>query len=262
MVQLEELTPANICTNPQLLLHKSAPGECELLILPNIQWYWAFLAQQFNDGFGGTVLPSSDFFLVTLNCGVLWAPPLGVNREVYMQHDYMYGDDDPLSWPQLYCSEYPHLACICTPPSNSSPSDLFYPLFAPVTHSLFSPCTEYSIVPNIGKLASMYLAKLKLACIDIMKAVQHINKPDSLRHQIGLNCNMIDLFLVCLDALPMNFEQVCLTVQEMQRVTRLLCTLVDYMQIYKPRMDRIVERDPKVHNPMIMGAFVEDATML
>ncbi|PBK84045.1 hypothetical protein ARMGADRAFT_1037406 [Armillaria gallica] len=95
-----------------------------------------------------------------------------------------------------------------------------------------------------------------------MKAAHCINKPDSLRLQIRLDCNMINLFLAYLDALPMNFEQVCLTVSETQRVTRLLCASVNYIQIYKPRMDGLVERDPKVCDPMIMGAFVEDATML
>ncbi|SJL02892.1 uncharacterized protein ARMOST_06233 [Armillaria ostoyae] len=118
------------------------------------------------------------------------------------------------------------------------------------------------MVPNIGKLVSAYYEKLKAACIDIMKAARHIDKPDSLRHQIRLNCNMIELFLARLEALPMSFERMCLTVQETQRVTCLLCASVDYMQIYKPRMDGSAQKDPKVCDPMIMGAFVEDAMTL
>lgn len=262
MVQVEELTPENIHKNPKLLLHKSEPNKRRLLSLPGHQWDWAFQAQQFNDGFRGAMLPNSNFFVISPNCGMLQEPPLGLNREVYMRHNYKYSKDDPLSWPQLYCPEYSHLACICTPPWNSSPSNLFYPLFAPVTRSIFCPCAEHSIVPNIGKLASIYLEKLKATCINIMKAACCIDKPDSLRLQIRLDCNMIDLFLARLDALPMNFEQVCLTVAETQRVTHLLCASVDYIQIYKPRMDGLVERDPKDHDPMIMGTFVEDAMML
>ncbi|KAK0441537.1 uncharacterized protein EV420DRAFT_1650042 [Desarmillaria tabescens] len=262
MVWAEELTPENIRKNPKLLLHKSAPDKRRFLIHPGGRRDLAFQARQFNNGFRGAVLPNSNFFLMSPNCGMLWEPPLGLNREVYMRRDYKYGKDDPLSWPQLYCPEYPHFACIRTPPWNSSPSDLFYPLFAPVNHSIFSPCAECSIVPNIGKLAGVYLEKLKAACIDIMRAARRIDRPDSLRLQIRLDCNMIDLFLARLDALPMNFERVCLTVAETQRVTCLLCALVDYIQIYKPRMDGLVERDPKVHDPMIMGAFVEDAMML
>ncbi|PBK70797.1 hypothetical protein ARMSODRAFT_974057 [Armillaria solidipes] len=246
MVRLEELTPANIRTNPQLLLHQSAPEK----------------PRQFNDSFRGAVLLNSDFFLVSPNCGVLRAPPLGVNREVYMRRDYLYGDDDPLCWPQLYCPEYPHLACIRTPPANMSPSDLFFPLFAPVTRVLFSPCAEYSIVPNIGKLARTYLEKLRAACVDIMKTARRIDKPGTLRAQIELDCNMIDLFLTRLQALPMTYERVYLTVRETQRVTRLLRACIDYMQIYKPRMDGSAEKDPKICDPMIMGAFVEDATTL
>ncbi len=264
MVWLEELMSADIHANTQFTVTASQecawrmwvvnPSWCTVILSvssPTVQWWlsWCCLTEQ-RFLLGHTELRSST------------GPTFGgEQRGLYATWLHVWRWRSPILATALLF-RVPSPCLYMHSPSNSSPSDLFYPLFTPVTRSLFLPCAEYSIVPNIGKLAGMYLVKLKLACIDIMKAAWRINKPDSLRHQIGLDCNMIDLFLAHLDTLPMNFERVCLMVWEMQRVTCLLHALVDYMQIYKPRMDGIVERDPKVHDPMIMGTFVEDVTTL
>ncbi len=58
-----------------------------------------------------------------------------------------------------------------------------------------------------------------------------------LKQEILLESEVIWMFLTRLKHLPMNFERVALTIRQMQYVARLLHALVDYMQIYKPRMD-------------------------
>ncbi len=110
--------------------------------------------------------------MFTPNTHHLWQPPLGSNREVYMRWDYMYRDDDPLLWPQLYCPEYLHLACMRTQPLNQSPSDKSHALFAGLTHGNFQPCDELSIVPHIGKLSGAQFGKLKAACMDVVDAAR------------------------------------------------------------------------------------------
>ncbi|KAK0183879.1 hypothetical protein F5146DRAFT_939459 [Armillaria mellea] len=69
------------------------------------------LAIQGWDGLCGAVV-NDHIFIMSPNCPLLFNPPLGVNREMWMRNDFRYGEDDPLSWPQPYCMSCPHLPCL------------------------------------------------------------------------------------------------------------------------------------------------------
>ncbi len=55
------------------------------------------------DGLCGAVSTELEDLLITSpNASVIYAPPLGVNREMAMYQNYRYADDDPSCWPQPY----------------------------------------------------------------------------------------------------------------------------------------------------------------
>lgn len=166
----------------------------------------------FNDGACGAVLPDTDYFILSPNVPYLRMPPLGSNREIYMRADYTYRMDDPLCWPQVSCPEYPHLTCIRGQPAEMSESDPFYTVFAPVSTHMFVICDRGSIVPHIGKLSNEQFSRLQMACTEIIKMAQRIERPATLVQEIHLYSDVLLLFLDHLRHLPMNFERVCLSV--------------------------------------------------
>lgn len=181
-----------------------------------------------------------------------------------MHHGYMYGQDDPLCWPQLFCPKYPHLACIQTKATGTLESDPFDALFAPVTMMLFVAGDKASMVLHIGRLCNTQFFKLKVACLAIITTSKHIEHPPSLTHKIALQSDVLVTFLKHLKSLLMNFEHICSTVWETQRVAHLLCAMVEYMLIYNPRIDRQVDVSIvcQVSNPYLVGAFIWDTTTL
>ncbi len=72
------------------------------------------------------------------------------------------------------------------------------------------------------------------------------------------------MFLARMEQLPMSFEHTYLTLRKTQRVARVLRALVDYVQIYKPRMDGQVPQDliPITTDGLLRGAFVCNTTTL
>ncbi|SJL16569.1 uncharacterized protein ARMOST_20095 [Armillaria ostoyae] len=177
------LTPSAIRKNPKLLLHKMRPDETK--ILPN--------------------------------AGYVQEPPLGSNREVYMRQNYMYGQDDPLSWPQLFCPEYPHFACI-KGKSHGIPNNPFDILFIPLTPDIFFPSNEASLVRNLSKLRGNRLIELKSTCTMIIESACHITDPPQLMQNIISHCEVLDMFLACMEQLPMSFERTYLALHETQQV--------------------------------------------
>ncbi len=117
----------------------------------------------------------------------------------------MYGPDDPLCWLQLFCLEYPHLACVKFAPQNMDPSDPFHSLFAPLTQDLFI-VEQTSTVPNVGKLCDAQWIKLQGVCARVINAAQCIEDPPTLKQEILLESEVIRMFLTHLKHLPMNFE--------------------------------------------------------
>ncbi len=78
------------------------------------------------DGLCGAMV-NEHIFIMSPNCPLLFDPPLGINREMWMRNNYRYSEDDPLSWPQPYCASRPYLSCLRLCERNQSDPDL--PLF-------------------------------------------------------------------------------------------------------------------------------------
>ncbi len=180
-----------------------------------------------------------------------------------MRQNYMYGHNDPLSWPQLFCSEYPHFAWI-KGRSQGTPNDPFDILFIPLAPDIFLPSNKASLVHKLGKLRGKQFIKLKSTCTMIIQSSHCITNPPQLKQNILSHCEVLDMFLARMEQLPMSFERTYLTLRETQQVAQVLHALVDYVQIYKPRMDSQVPQDliPITTDGLLRGAFVRDTTTL
>ncbi|TFK57862.1 hypothetical protein BDN72DRAFT_866419, partial [Pluteus cervinus] len=69
------------------------------------------------DGNVGALLDDGIHFVTTPNQPIILAPPIGV-RVLWRCKDGRYGMDDPTQWPQLYCPDAAHFACIPRRPAT------------------------------------------------------------------------------------------------------------------------------------------------
>ncbi|PBK88920.1 hypothetical protein ARMGADRAFT_1084027 [Armillaria gallica] len=173
--------------------------------------------------------------MVTPNALGLYQPPLGINREMYMQADFRYGADNPLLWPQFYVRSVSWLSCIRKCPKD--PLDPFLPLYDPVTRSDFSTFEYASQDNQLRTFSSASFARLHMA------AQKVINMSESQTASWGPSHSLLRDFrsglytlLHCLESLPFIFDRLCLTVAETQRVAIEMRAIMDYITTYHPRM--------------------------
>ncbi|SJL13793.1 uncharacterized protein ARMOST_17241 [Armillaria ostoyae] len=265
MLPPPDLTPSKIHSDPTILLHSRAVN-----IRASNQYYLFYILKGLNvyppavgpfDGKWGAVFDDIDYFIITPNATMICMPPLGANREVYMRADYRYGHDDPLHWPQAYVEQFPHLACIRY--IKPEPSDAFYPLYHRLTEYDFVECDSQAIVKGVGHLRRSTFLKLEKACQIIIESMSTVDATESVVRNMRGHMGMLELLTGRLHALPTSFSRVCLTFAETQHVVLELRALVEYMTIFKPRMDASGWDAPSFPvDKDLLGAFSNDATIV
>ncbi|KAK0237592.1 hypothetical protein EDD85DRAFT_951781 [Armillaria nabsnona] len=130
------------------------------------------------DGVSGALV-NDHIYIMSLNCPLLFDPPLGVNHEMWMRNNFRYGQDDPLLWRQPYCASRPHLSCLCEETSSSS-----------------TPPHSFEAWAFIHDDA---------ACVAAAIRAEELK-------------GWATMFLECLRNLPMTFPRLCLCVAETQRL--------------------------------------------
>ncbi|KAK0478041.1 hypothetical protein EDD18DRAFT_1364965 [Armillaria luteobubalina] len=143
-------------------------------------------------------------------------PPIGAQREVYMQANYRYGIDDHVQWPQAYIEQYPHFACI----HRVAPEEgkALHPLFHGLTHYDFMECDDMAIVKSVGHLRHSTFLRLQSACQGVINSVGSVSRSSTMLGGLQSHVSIIELLLGCLHALPTSFTHICLTVAEIQHV--------------------------------------------
>ncbi|ESK81746.1 hypothetical protein Moror_11549, partial [Moniliophthora roreri MCA 2997] len=63
------------------------------------------------DGRVGAFVDGGSYFVTSPNCNNIYMPCLG-KHEVVMRCDYLYGEDDPLNYPQPFISDCCHWATL------------------------------------------------------------------------------------------------------------------------------------------------------
>ncbi|SJK98907.1 uncharacterized protein ARMOST_02183 [Armillaria ostoyae] len=229
--------------NPNLILHKKQP---DLPVGPL-------------DGKRGAVL-SPEWFILTPNATELYQPPLGRNREMFMRADFRYGDDDPLSWPQFYLRSHCWLACIRKRPISKS--DPFYPLYDTPSRRDFSMLDSTSLVSGLGILSGPSFSRLQAACQKVinMSETREWGASSSL---VRDNRIALSMLLNSIESLPFVFDRLCLTVAETQRMAIELRALIEYITIFRPRMQSDSNMSVETGaEPDLIGVFTSDAIVV
>jgi hypothetical protein len=188
------------------------------------------------DGTIGALLFDGKYFITTPNQTFIPEPPVG-NCKVVMRADSLYADDDPTVWPQPYDTFNCHHGAIPTPKSLSAHSIMWWE----PTHGEFIPLRDpVSPIRGLGKLLDSKLGDLKSSVSVLLTRVQvYISGSSKARvpSTLGPMVKMIEHGLVRLESVWTNFRQMAFGVRDVQRCWLNLMVMLDYMEVYKPRMD-------------------------
>ncbi|KAK0474599.1 hypothetical protein IW261DRAFT_1568603 [Armillaria novae-zelandiae] len=163
------------------------------------------------DGCLGAAL-DSQVLLVTPNTSVLFQPPMGVTREITLRENCRYGQDDHLSWPQPYSAKRPHLGCI-----RKAPIDIrFQPLYGLPLHSHFEELNTCSAITGPGLWSHLKFAQFRGACDLVLHDIKTGTWNKTHKSLIHTYQTYIEMFLECIEGLPLVFECLKVSVAETQ----------------------------------------------
>ena len=181
----------------------------------------------------------SDWLITTPNQDVIWHPPWD-KRSVRLRADARYGFDDPTLWPQAYVIQYPHLGAI-----PRKPDDLNNPLsimwWDPAESDfVYSP---NDLVNGLGQLSTDMCEKFDACRKELLRRIDgykgQTNLPNYYLLSISKAMSHAGIRLQCV---PSSFKEMKFGVTEFQRYYLETLGLLDYLEVYKPRMDGAATR--------------------
>ena len=185
----------------------------------------------------GAIILDGFSFITSLNQKHIPYPPLGHQRPVQLHADSRYGDDDPIFWLQPFIPYFSHYGAI--------PQHYLLPLHNIIWWTHIHEHFQYHIHPvapihSWGKLSDAIFMVLKISvdslldCVRLYEADTPSNKQPPILQPI---VKMLEHGLAWLQSIYTNFWQMEFSVWDVQWMWLELTALLDYMQIYKPRMD-------------------------
>ena len=171
--------------------------------------------------------------------------------EVKLRGDIRYGPDDPTLWPQPWVESYCHLGSIPRKPNNSN---------NPLLIMWWDPTVDDfkffggSLVDGLGQLLGSKLLSLWKMMSEIESRIEDHKQafPDPNKLLLMLVREKQDSF-ACLDSLKTTFTEMRVGVTEFQCYYLEIYGCLDYLKIYKPRMDG--KRPPAQSVMNCMGAI-------
>lgn len=206
------------------------------------------------DGKVATVI--GNWLITTPNQDVIWLPPWD-KRHVRLRADARYGFDDPTLWPQAYVIQYPHLGAVPRKPDD--PNDPLSIMWWDPTESDFARSPN-ELVDGLGQLSREMCEKFDtcrrelLGRIDEYKAKTHPANYYLLSISKAMNHAGVRLGF-----LPSSFQEMNFGVTEFQRYYLETLGLLDYLEVYKPRIDGAATRDSTAGADNRIGAFTSSA---
>ena len=177
---------------------------------------------------------------------------------MFLRHDYRYTDDDPLLWPQPYVPSACHHGTIPRQPEHDDGMDILW--WNPNQTDLLLNSSD--LVLGIGKITQDRLDQFRQLVGKLQDRVQQYKSdkahPTKNSEIITLS-NWLSQGLSRLERLPMDFTQLKFCVAEVQRAYLELTAGLDYLYIYKPRMDGILP--PATETAQTIGVFTMDSTI-
>ena len=196
----------------------------------------------------------NDFVCTTPNQDHIFLPPMQ-KRDVHLCADFRYGPDDPTLWPQPWVIQYPHLGAIPRKPEDSED---------PLSIMWWDPtCNDFksfdaSLVDGLGKLSRIKLPLLEGMKKELESRVEEYKQITSSPNAFLLSMlkAMQDAY-VRLASLKTTFTEMRFGVTEFQRYFLEVRGCLDYLQLYKPRMDG--QRPPATTIANCVGIFTNVA---
>jgi hypothetical protein len=155
-------------------------------------------------------------------------------REVHLRADFRYGPDDPTLWPQPWIVEYPHLGAIPRKPKD--PQD-------PLSVMWWDPTPEDfggSIVDGLGELSKSKIVSLEAMMRGLESKIEDYKDTCTGRppnaHLLTMVKAMQDAY-VRLSSLTTTFTEMRFGLTEFQCYFLEVHGCLDYLMLYKPRMD-------------------------
>lgn len=182
---------------------------------------------------GKVAAPIEQFVCTTPNQDRILLPPMQ-RRELFLRSNFRYGPDDPTLWPQPFLFEYPHLGAIPRQPENSN--DPLSVMWWNPTRSDFIPL-EGGILDGMGQLATSKYWGFQDMSKELKERVEKYKKNSAPNSLLSSLVRAMDDALVRLGSLKSPFGLMWFKITEFQRLYLEIYALLDYMEIYKPRMD-------------------------
>ena len=180
-----------------------------------------------------------DWLITTPNQDVIWHPPWD-KRSVRLRSNARYGFDDPTLWPQAYVIQYPHLGAIPRKPDD--PHDPLSLMWWDPTESDFV-LSPNALVDGLGQLSRDMCEKFDTCRRELVRRIDeykgNTNSPNYYLLSIGKAMNHAGIRLGCI---PSSFQEMNFGVTEFQRYYLETLGLLDYLEVYKPRMDGAATR--------------------
>jgi hypothetical protein len=189
------------------------------------------------------------FVCTTPNQDQIHLPPLQ-RRDIFLRSDFRYGPDDHTLWPQPFLLEYPHLGAI-----PRKPKDKWDPLsimWWNPTRSDFFPL-ENGVLDGMGQLSTTKYWALQDMSKELKERVESYKKKSTPNSLLSLLVRAMDDSLIRVGSLKSPFGLMWFKIAEFQRLYLETYALLDYLEIYKPRMDG--HQPPATTVANCVGAF-------
>jgi hypothetical protein len=158
------------------------------------------------------------------------------DRHVKLRADSRYGDDDPTQWTQPYIAYHCHFAAIPRPNTLEDHQIIWW---IPIIGD-FSCSPRNGPVAGLGKLCHPRYYELRTSVIfliDRAKKYQESTLPGRNSAHIQPSVKWLQQVLDQLLYVQMSFRHMVFVIRDLQRVWLHVWAVLDYMEIYKPRMD-------------------------
>ncbi|THU98525.1 hypothetical protein K435DRAFT_856534 [Dendrothele bispora CBS 962.96] len=215
-----------------------------------------------HDSWSAAVLPGGSFFVTTPYRELPLYPTSPIVQDMRMREDFRFGEHDYLQWPQQWFRPLCHLACIMRRPS---PNHEYYVMWWSPTKDFFTE-ERRGIATSLGKLKLVkrmeigdVVRGLVQRCRDFVDMHTNTDEVELARKY----CRQLQDHTARLDSLLFSFRQTCYAVVAVLRIFLELLALLDYCQVYKPRMkgENLTESIPEP----VIGALtwdINDAELL
>ncbi|KAJ7615140.1 hypothetical protein DFH06DRAFT_1013510 [Mycena polygramma] len=212
----------------------------------------------FDGRLAAVVQARGDLYLITTHAHYIPALPPSERHDVVLRTDLRYGLDDPSTSPQYYSDLYCHLAVTPTKANSRSAYSILWWDPAPSDLVLCISRNSKTLTPLLGRLSlerrhtfSGLVSQLQANYTAYVNHRGEQNVPGPMK----LLVKSMTLGLERLVSLLWTFEHLALMARNLQRTCLELIAMIDYMLVYKPRMELADIVAPSEPSSSLLGAF-------